>query len=212
MDWHPMISIQQQTPDNDFCHFSISNVRFAFCAFKKNRKKTRVSHRVKMMTRWPGDPDVKDDPNDPLTRWPNDPVPCLPATQPNSASYTSISSMASFLATFVLLSLTTSLRVILHDGWLGLRQCLTREKNKRMCSDVTECTKCQKLIYVLASVRTCSRQVGTEDSESQTLLSTTTWNHQRHVTCFDYRHKHCLVLQVNGRRLLLVTYWIKFQM
>jgi len=39
--------------------------------------KTRVSHRVKMMTRWPGDPDVKDDPNDPLTRWPNDPVPCL---------------------------------------------------------------------------------------------------------------------------------------
>ena len=26
---------------------------------------------------WPGDPDVKDDPNDPLTQWPNDPVPCL---------------------------------------------------------------------------------------------------------------------------------------
>ena len=26
---------------------------------------------------WPGDPDVKDDRNDPLTRWPNDPVPCL---------------------------------------------------------------------------------------------------------------------------------------
>ena len=26
---------------------------------------------------WHGDPDVKDDPNDPLTRWPNDPVPCL---------------------------------------------------------------------------------------------------------------------------------------
>ena len=23
------------------------------------------------------DPDIKDDPNDPLTRWPNDPVPCL---------------------------------------------------------------------------------------------------------------------------------------
>ena len=29
---------------------------------------------------WPGDPDVKDDPNDPLTRWPNDPVPCLDDT------------------------------------------------------------------------------------------------------------------------------------
>jgi len=28
---------------------------------------------------WPGDPDVKDDPNDPLTRWPIDPVPCLMA-------------------------------------------------------------------------------------------------------------------------------------
>ena len=26
---------------------------------------------------WPGDTDVKDDPNDPLTRWPSDPVPCL---------------------------------------------------------------------------------------------------------------------------------------
>jgi len=29
---------------------------------------------------WPGDPDVKDDPNDPLTRRPNDPVPCLKPT------------------------------------------------------------------------------------------------------------------------------------
>ena len=28
---------------------------------------------------WPGDPDVKDDPNDPLTRWPNDPVTCMAA-------------------------------------------------------------------------------------------------------------------------------------
>jgi len=26
---------------------------------------------------WPANPEVKDDPNDPLTRWPNDPVPCL---------------------------------------------------------------------------------------------------------------------------------------
>jgi len=30
---------------------------------------------------WPGDPDVKNDPNDPLTRWPNDPVPCLVAAR-----------------------------------------------------------------------------------------------------------------------------------
>jgi len=34
------------------------------------------------MTRWLGDPDVKDDPNDPLTRWPNDPVPCLLSSKP----------------------------------------------------------------------------------------------------------------------------------
>ena len=40
-------------------------------AFFEKRKKTRVSHRVKIMT---CDPDVKDDPNDPMT---NDPVPCL---------------------------------------------------------------------------------------------------------------------------------------
>jgi len=33
-----VISVQQQTPDNDFCHFSISNVRFAFWAFLENLK------------------------------------------------------------------------------------------------------------------------------------------------------------------------------
>ena len=58
-----MISVQQQTPDNDFCHFSISNVRFAFWAFFSKTGKTRVSHRVKMMTRWPG-----------RERWPGDPM------------------------------------------------------------------------------------------------------------------------------------------
>ena len=82
MDWQPVISVQQQTPDNDFCHFSISNVPFAFWAFFSKTGKTRVSHRVEMMTRCPGDPDVKDDPNDPLTRWPNDPVPCLVSSYP----------------------------------------------------------------------------------------------------------------------------------
>ena len=74
MDWHPVISVQQQTPDNDFCHFSISNVRFAFWAFFWKPEKLG-SH---TWSKWrPGDPDVKDDPNDPLTRLPNDPVPCL---------------------------------------------------------------------------------------------------------------------------------------
>ena len=70
MDWHPVISVQQQTPDNDFCHISISNVCFAFWAFFSKTGKTRVSHRVKMMTRWPG--------RERWPKWPTDPVPCLP--------------------------------------------------------------------------------------------------------------------------------------
>ena len=77
MDWHPVISVQPQTPDNDFCHFSISDVRFAFLAFFRKPEKL-VSHTGSKW--WPGDPDVKDNPNDPLTRWPNDPVPCLVST------------------------------------------------------------------------------------------------------------------------------------
>jgi len=46
-------------------------------AFFENRKKLGSHTRSKW---WPGDPDVKDDPNDPLTRWPNDPVLCLIST------------------------------------------------------------------------------------------------------------------------------------
>jgi len=34
-----VISVQQQTPDNDFCHFSISNVRLAFWAFFRKPEK-----------------------------------------------------------------------------------------------------------------------------------------------------------------------------
>ena len=70
MDWHPVISVQQQTPDNDFCHFTISNVRFALWAFFSKTGKTRgltpgqnddpVTRKWKMtqMTHWPavGDP------------------------------------------------------------------------------------------------------------------------------------------------------------
>jgi len=59
---------------NDFCHFSISNVRFAFWAFFRKPEKLGSHTGSKW---WPGDPDVKDDPDDPLTRWPNDPVPCV---------------------------------------------------------------------------------------------------------------------------------------
>ena len=66
MDWHPVISVQQ-TPDNDFCHFSISNVRFAFWAFFKNRKNSGLTPgqnddpvtrtwKMTQTTHWPGDP------------------------------------------------------------------------------------------------------------------------------------------------------------
>jgi len=74
MDWHPVISVQQQTPDNDFCHFSISNVRFAFLGiFFENRKNSGLT------------PGQNDDPvtrvwkMTQMTRWPSDPVPCLVA-------------------------------------------------------------------------------------------------------------------------------------
>ena len=63
-----MIAVRQQTPDNDFCHFSISNVRFAFWAFFRKPEKLVFHTGSKTMTLLPGDPDVKDDPNDPLTR------------------------------------------------------------------------------------------------------------------------------------------------
>jgi len=67
MDWHPVIAVQQQTPDNDFCHFSISNVRFAFWAFFENRKNSGLkpgqnddpvtrTWKMTQMTDWPGDP------------------------------------------------------------------------------------------------------------------------------------------------------------
>jgi len=67
MDWHRVISVQQQTPDNDFCHFSISNVRFAFWAFFRNRKNSGLTPgqnddpvtrtwKMTQMTNWPGDP------------------------------------------------------------------------------------------------------------------------------------------------------------
>ena len=70
MDWHPVISVQPQTPDNDFCHFSISNVRFAFWVFfRKSEKLGSRSHRVKMMTRWPGRERWPKWPIDPVTQW-----------------------------------------------------------------------------------------------------------------------------------------------
>ena len=71
MDWHPVISVQRQTSDNDFCHLSISNVRFAFWGIFSKTGKTRVSHRVKMMTRWPGRERSPKWPIDPVTQWPS---------------------------------------------------------------------------------------------------------------------------------------------
>jgi len=67
-----VISVQQETPDNYFCHFSILNVR-AFCIlgiFSKTEK-TWVSHRVKMMTRWPWRERWPKWPIDRVTQWPS---------------------------------------------------------------------------------------------------------------------------------------------
>ena len=61
-----IIIVQQQTPDNDFCHFSISNVRFAFWAFFENRKNSGLTPgqnddpvtrawKMTQMTHWLGD-------------------------------------------------------------------------------------------------------------------------------------------------------------
>jgi len=75
MDWHPVISVHHTTDTWQWL-LSFQHFKCTFCIlgiFSKTGK-TRVSHRVKMMTRWPG---RENDPNDPLTRWPNDPVPCL---------------------------------------------------------------------------------------------------------------------------------------
>ena len=71
MDWHPVISVQQPTPDSDFCHLSISNVRFAFWAFFRKPEKTRVSHWVKMMTQWPRCERWPKWPIDSVTQWPS---------------------------------------------------------------------------------------------------------------------------------------------
>jgi len=76
MDWQPVISVQQQTPDNGFCHFSISFQHFkcTFCILGIFRKPEKLGSHTGSKW-WPGDPDVKDDPNDPLidpvTQWPS---------------------------------------------------------------------------------------------------------------------------------------------
>jgi len=71
MDWHPVISVQQQTPDNDFCHFTVSNVHFAFWAFFENRKKIGSHNGSKW---WPGDPVTRTWKMTQMTHWPGDPM------------------------------------------------------------------------------------------------------------------------------------------
>ena len=71
MDWHPVISVQQQTPDNDFCHFIIFKCTFCILGIFSKTGKTRVSHRVKMMIRWPGCERWPKWPTDPVTQWPS---------------------------------------------------------------------------------------------------------------------------------------------
>jgi len=70
MDWHPVISVQQQTPDNDLsCQHFICT--FSVFGILSKTEKIRVSHRVKMMTRWPGRERWPKWPIDPVTQWPS---------------------------------------------------------------------------------------------------------------------------------------------
>jgi len=55
MDWHPVISVQQQTPDNDFCHFSISAFQHGSHTESNDDPVTRT-WKMTQMTHWPGDP------------------------------------------------------------------------------------------------------------------------------------------------------------
>ena len=70
MDWHPVISVQQQTPEMTFVISAFQMYVLHFGHFFRNPEKTRVSlsHRVKMMTRWPG---RERWPIDPVTQWPS---------------------------------------------------------------------------------------------------------------------------------------------
>ena len=73
MDWHPVISVQQQTPDNDICHFSISNVRFAFWTFFENRENSGLTpgQNDDPVTQWPRRERWPKWPIDPVTLWPS---------------------------------------------------------------------------------------------------------------------------------------------
>ena len=74
MDWHSVISVQQQTPDNDVVISAFQLYVLHFGHFFRKPEKLRSHTGSKW---WPGDPDVKDDR---LTRWPSDPVQCLVRT------------------------------------------------------------------------------------------------------------------------------------
>jgi len=74
MDWHPVISVQQRTPDSDFCHLSISNVRFAFWAFfRKPEKNSGLTpgQNDEPVTQWPRCERWPKWPIDPVTQWPS---------------------------------------------------------------------------------------------------------------------------------------------
>ena len=73
MDWHPVISVQQHTPDNDCYHFNIANVRFAFWAFFRKPKNSglKPGQNDDPVTRWPGSERWPKWPIDPVTQWPS---------------------------------------------------------------------------------------------------------------------------------------------
>ena len=135
MDWHLVISVQQQTPDNDFCHFSISNVRFAFWSFFRKKEKLGSHTGSKW---WPGDPEVKDDPNDPLTRWPNDPVPYLGLIEP-------IHNERGSASLYVGWSDVTESMVTIWSPFLGITRRIVWSKKAMICGVIR--IKLNQLVY-----------------------------------------------------------------
>ena len=74
MDWHPVISVQQQTPDNDFLSFQ--HFKSTFCIlgiFVENRKNSGLApgQNDDPVTRLPGRERRPKWPIDPVTQWPS---------------------------------------------------------------------------------------------------------------------------------------------
>jgi len=130
MDLHPVISVQQHTPDNDFCHVSISNVHVAFWAFFSKTEKLRSHTGSKW---WPGDPVTRTWKMTQMTHWSGDPM-----TQFHVWCVTLVFALYKLWQTVSLQKLQTTkvLRMFVKNAISGYRwrsSCVSRK------TDVTDC-------------------------------------------------------------------------